>query len=266
VAAGGIQSPRTPHPAWPKPVSPRYRLDWQYVLSTGRLPAFKPVALVLAAMPLLNDFSAVVPIKTEHFWLLWFASVTSLLAFVITFFRCPQIIREYEKYEDYEKVGHTHRWLGWLFYHNLGIYQDSNKLMRELIDKEIAVPAELSLDSSVFASCPMFETGYPVSPPINSNRDLLIGFSYGGRRFVIPIQEDDPKLAAKQKELFWIIYTNLTSSRTLWRLLIWGLYTVSATFTAIAVLLSVIQPLSQIITAKHDFVHRLLSLIGGLCH
>jgi hypothetical protein len=259
--------PTTQHPSWPKPVSSWYRFDWQYVLSTGRLPAFKPVAVVLTAMPILTEFASVVPIKTEHFWLIWGASVASLAAFAATSIRCPQLIREYEKYDDFSKVGHSHRWIGWIFYNNLSLYQDIRKLYFELIDKQLAYPADLQVDQTQYAACPLNITstsGPSATMPVNANRDLYIGISLDNQRFVIPIQEDDPKLESKQKELFWIIYSNLTSSRKWSRSFIWCLYALSAMLFVSAVLLSVSEPLYQMLFENHGTFHRIIDRLGGL--
>jgi hypothetical protein len=252
----------------PKPVSSWYWLDWQYVLSTGRLPAFKPVAVVLTAMPLLNELTSVIPIKTNSFWLIWVASVSSLFAFATTYIFCPRFVREYERYDDYAKVGHSHRWIGWLLYNNRCLFKNRQRLFEELIEKQIALRASALLDPDECYACPaIFPTSGPLTlmQPVNANRDLFIGMRLNGDRYVIPLQEADPNLSAREKELFWIIYTNLTSTRKPARLFVWFLFATSGVLLTIALLRNVAQPIEQLLERHNNVVHLFGEMLSAVC-
>ncbi len=252
----------------PNPVSPWFRFDWQYVLSAGRLPAFKPVAFVLALMPILKDLPAVipkevatfVPINVTTFWLLWGASVSSLIAFGITRVRCPSFVRDYEKFDDYEKVGHSHRWIGWQLYLNRKDYSKFDRIVQELIDKNIILPAGDAVDPAEFAVCPLMPAASRSSPsldalePVNANRDLYIGFWIYGDRYVLPLQESDPHLQSKIKELFWVMFTNLVSSRKKARITVWFFYTVTLILTGSVLIMKLVEPLKTLLHYMSEII------------
>jgi hypothetical protein len=162
----------------PVPVSAWFRFDWHYVLAAGRLPAVKPVVFVLALMPILKDLPTVIPkevatfapLNLATFWLLWGASVSSLIAFAITRVRCPSFVREYEKFDDYDKVGHSHRWIAWQFYLNRNDFSDFGRIVHELVDKCIILQAGYAGDPTEFAACPL--------TPAHRGRRRRLTFSY----------------------------------------------------------------------------------------
>jgi hypothetical protein len=122
-------------------VSRWFRFDWNYILATGRLPAFKPTAIVLAVMPILANVATFIPIiNTSHFWLLWAASISSLIAFVVTRICCPPFIREYESYDAYEKKGHSHRWIIWNFHLARKDFSNQDNVISETIENGLTIP------------------------------------------------------------------------------------------------------------------------------
>jgi hypothetical protein len=209
----------------------RYWFDWQYVLKTGRLPAFKPVAIVITAAPLIGNINQVVSISTTGFWIMWSASVASLAAFGLSSYFCPRFIREYETYEQYNSVGHSHRWLVWLFHENLRLFPDPAKVLRETVDKRLSFPAGPLHQEGIIDATPVMPTS-PIDEsalkPVNANRDLYMGFWLDGQRYVLAIQEADPEHDAKARELFWIISAALLKSRPVPRFIVWSLYVLTA--------------------------------------
>src|SRR5262249_19076408 len=73
----------------PGSVSKWFRLDWQDVLRAGRLPVVKPVAVVLVAFPVLGDLTSRIDQTTPGFEFIWLGGATSLIAFGLTWLRCP---------------------------------------------------------------------------------------------------------------------------------------------------------------------------------
>jgi hypothetical protein len=231
-----------------RPVSKWFRFDWQYILKTGRLPAFKPVTFILAGMPMVVEIARIVSINTTGFWLLWCASIASLLAFAVTFVRCPAFVREYERFDDYEEYGHSHRWIGWLFYNNYSVYSKPENVVREAVEKGLTVRADAVLSASEFAVSPIIsadskpEKGIAILKPTVANRDLYIGLWIDGLRHVMALQEEDPKIRENTKELFWLMFTDLTSSRLYARIVVWSLYGIAFVLSAIALLMNVAKP------------------------
>jgi hypothetical protein len=58
-----------------------------------------------------------------------------------------------------------------------------------------------------------------------------------GERYVLPLQEDDPKLAEKEKELFWILYTQAAKERPYAR----GAYWLLVAIAAVLLLINVVK-------------------------
>jgi len=229
-----------------RPVSEWFRLDWQYILKTGRLPGLKPAAFVLAAMPAVTDIFKIVHLGTIGFWLIWGAGIASLLALAVTQLRCPALVREYRNFNDYNKVGHAHRWIIWLFYLNRKDYNNAGAVIRETVTKGLTFRADALLTNSEFAACPIMLSPTSVVSmlaPVNLNRDLYIGIWVDGCRYVLALQENDPKIAIKTKELFWIINTNLFSSRKRSRIAIWFLYIISLALFVVALIINLAKPL-----------------------
>ena len=118
---------------------------------------------------------------------IWLGSIASLLAFVFAWIRCPPLIREYKSYKDYEDVGHTHRWIGWLFYLHRERLVDDADVYRETIKERLALPESSACDPSalydVFQA--MKRTAPPstptVLPPTKINRDLYVGLWMEGQ-------------------------------------------------------------------------------------
>jgi hypothetical protein len=231
-----------------KAVSKWFMLDWQFILATGRMPVFKPAAAVITALPFVTDFARLVPISTVGFWLLWAASVLSLVTFALTYF-CPKFIRDYEDFNKYSEMGHTHRWIVWLFYGNLGSYNDKEYVIRETVDKLLTHQTDDRLTEAEYAVCPIDFGPQPAvgqvfaGKPVNIHRDIYVTLWIEGRRHVLALQESDPRLEIKIKELFWIIFTDLTKKAPQVRRLIWFLYAIIALLTICALALNIAKPL-----------------------
>ncbi|MCR6672720.1 hypothetical protein [Devosia ginsengisoli] len=252
----------------PKPVSRWYFFDWQYVLKIGRLPILKPAALVITAAPLVGNIGQVAAISTTGFWYMWWASVLSLAAFGITKISCPRIVQEYETYEDYEKRGHSHRFLVWLFHHNLNQFPTPDAQLREVVAKQVATSCDAADGPAAVPVMPPASTdGKLTFPPVNANRDLYLGFWRNGRRYVLTLEEGDPKLPEKSKELFWIISSALLSSKPILRKIVWLLYGASLALSLWSLWLNLIRPWfgsdETTLTFGDRLVKALVILLGG---
>lgn len=254
-----------------KPVSKGFVLDWQFILATGRFSVFKPAVAVITALPFVSDVARVVPIGTTGFWLFWAASVLSLVTFGLTYFFCPDFIRKYEDFATFEKMGHTHRWILWLFQLNQSNFINKDYVVRETLDKGLARPvSDLFKKGSPMPSSLAFGSAPPnskivVGNPANIGRDLYVPLWIDGSKYLLTLLEDDPKLELKLKELFWIIYTDLTKSGPKVRRIIWLLYAVILLLTAAGIGLQIASPFwSPQPTAFHPLIQLFRSLCGVL--
>lgn len=253
-----------------KPVSEWFLLDWQFILATGRFPVFKPAAVVISTLPLISDVARVVPIATTGFWLFWLASVLSLITFAVTHVFCPDFIRRYEDYSAFDKMGHTHRWIGWLFYLNLKNFSNRDYVVRETLAKGITEPVtELSKTNNSISKVEFSESvsnsDTSVGVPANIHRDLYLPIWIDGSKHVLGLFENDPKLAAKVKELFWIMYSDLAKKNVTARQVIWLLYAAILSLTIVGIGLHVSSPIwSQQPTIQNPILNLIRFVCGAI--
>ena len=89
----------------------------------------------------------------------------------------------------------------------------------------------------------MNPVGCEVLHPLNIGRDLYLPAHCDGQRVLIFLQEDDPKLSQKEKELFWILFTKTTKERPSSRLAFWLLFFASVLLLTFNVLSNVVAAL-----------------------
>jgi hypothetical protein len=80
-----------------------------------------------------------------------------------------------------------------------------------------------------------------VFQPVNANRDLYLPLIIDGKKFVLPMQEADPCLDSKQKELFWILLTECAKSRPISRAIVWFAFAVALTLSSLSVINNVLR-------------------------
>jgi hypothetical protein len=241
--------PRKMKQPGPRPVSKWFRFHWQYVLAFGRFPAFKPVAVVVAALPAFGGLAVELNEDTTGFWFVWWGSITSIAAFLITWWRCPRLVRENERFKDYEDVGHSHRWIGWLLHLSRPTFVNLAKLVDEAIDKGMALPAYATVIACpIMSAAPPTSGRYAILLPVNLNRDLYIGIWRDGYRYILALEEKDKDLGPKVKELYWMMFSDLVASRPRWRFVVWLLYAATFVLLALAVGLNLARPLDGLLT------------------
>jgi hypothetical protein len=228
----------------PPIVSRWYRFDWQYAVDVSRIPVLQMASLIIAAMPLLLSAKAFlaaiggsIPLAL---WLLWPASIAFVLAWTLVNTACPKFIREYRDYGQFKERQHSHRWIVWEFYNNLESLAGWKSIVRETISKGITCNIEDLLDEDArkaFAHFPdqTEDDSVQVFTPINVRRDIYLPIHCDGKQSVLSLQEDDPKLEAKEKELFWILYSQAAKERPHRRKLFWALIFIAITLVAINV-------------------------------
>jgi hypothetical protein len=165
---------------------------------------------------------------SEHIanvWLLWTASIFFIVGYSILKLRAPSFIQEYQFYSQYESRGHSHRWIVWQFSDNLQSLSGWEYIVRETKEKFISLPCDSMIDLKVCRLCPIFgspqKVPIEVLPPVLVARDIYLPIRVGDERLVLPMQESDPWLSLKQKELFWILLTQCAKERPIARTFVW---------------------------------------------
>lgn len=156
-------------------------------------------------------------------WILWLASLAYAIAFAVHAWRCPQFIKRYPTYLDYQARGHSPRWLVWEFFGCWSVIHEPArlKLERRVVEKKYANEAT---ENSEFRQQPqVLESG------------TVFQFPHSNRSYNLAIKEDASD--ATVKDIFWEIFGRWTSSGTKTRLLIWGLLAVAL----VLVLVTVVQ-------------------------
>ena len=214
-----------------RPVSRFFRFDWNFAHRIAKTPALEPASLLISLMPIIRHIRLIYP-YVSSIWVLWSASVFFLLATFILKIRTPPFIQEYQNYAQFESQGHSHRWIVWEFYNKLDSLSDPDYVVRETKAKLITLPCSDLVDLDVCRVFPIFgaPSGRPVevAKPLQVGRDIYVPIRIDNQKFVLAMQEGDPCLGQKQKELFWILLSQFAKERRVWRAIVWILFGISA--------------------------------------
>jgi hypothetical protein len=213
--------------AWLRPVSKWYLLDWNYAIRLARFPFLRPASMIIAIMPIVQQFSSYVPIKFENMRLTWLASILFLIGLVVLRLRAPTFILNYQDYEQFRTHGHSQRWIIWEFSNTLRTVGQVVYLAKETREKLLSVQVRSALSFDVYRACPVFPEQHSpteIYPPRNVNRDIYLPMRIDGHRYVLPFQETDPELEQKEKELFWILLVGCARERPVARTIVWSFF------------------------------------------
>lgn len=148
-----------------------------------------------------------------------------IFARLLYYLGCPTFIREYRDFGQYAARQHSHRWIVWEFYHNLESLAGWRQIVKETSSKCLTVdfeqlPAEMTGRlASEFGDASTEDL--KVFSPKNIDRDIYLLICADGKRLALPIREADPDLPKKEKELFWILYSQAAKERPLLRGAYW---------------------------------------------
>jgi hypothetical protein len=234
----------------PPVVSRRYRFDWQYAVDVSRIPVLSTATTVIAVMPLLLSTKAFISLLGGSIplalLLLWPASLSFVLAWVLLYLRCPKFIREYRDLGQYKERQHSHRWIVWEFHNNLESLAGWENIVRETFSKGITCELKEIQDPEASAEALKQFTArtavdsVKVFTPINVKRDIYLPILCDGKQWVLSLREDDQKIEAKEKELFWILYSQAAKERPVSRTIFWILVCIAAALVATNVLKNIV--------------------------
>lgn len=227
----------------PKAVSRLYRKDWQFALDIARLPVLPQAALIISVMPILVQYvpSVILP---KSIWLTWTAAFLFVIAYGLLRVRCPKFILEYRDFGQYAERQHSHRWIVWEFYNNIKSLENWEITIQELIFKKLTIEDSTGVNFKPFSFCgnlplPSNNDEIQIFRPVNHGRDIFLPFYCSGKRVLLPMQESDPERHEKEKELFWILYTQATKERKYSRSTFWILIYAAIAIFVINILFSV---------------------------
>lgn len=244
--------------SWIPPVVSRwYRFDWQYATDISRIPVLSEAALIISITPIVLSLSRsffprlagldTIPIPL---WLFWGASVAFVFAVALLYLACPRFIREYRDFGQYAARQHSHRWILWEFYNNIESLSGWENIVRETsakllsTDIESVPPALIEKFGQEFAAASRVAR---VFTPVNIDRDLYLPMHIDGKKFVLAMREQDTELPQKEKELFWILYSQAAKERPIFRAIYWILI-------GIAVLLLATNIARKVYLVIRDFI------------
>jgi hypothetical protein len=103
---------------------------WQFFKNFFQIAFMRYLLFWFAIVPIFVKLLSGLPEKltipgTTHFltfslpftwWLLWLASLSYFIAFILFHAFCPQFIKRYPSFTEYKIHGHSPRWIIWEFF------------------------------------------------------------------------------------------------------------------------------------------------------
>jgi hypothetical protein len=210
----------------PRPVSRFFYLDWAFALRIVKFEIIKWLSPLLFATGITARYFPIMRFNLPQVFLLWAASASFLIGYLILRFRAPRFLQEYKHFKEYQDFSHSHRWIVWQIHIQSTALQSAADLLRETIDKGLSLDTSSISKGAVYRVCPLVPQAIDSKPkmyePINLNNDIYLVFDLDSKRYVLPVQESDPALDSRQKELFWTLYTACTTARPLARVMFWA--------------------------------------------
>lgn len=224
----------------PRAVSRYFRLDWNYAVQIVRIPTLRWAAQIIVSAPILTQFTSLLNFHNFQVALIWVAALLFLIGYGVLLARMPLFLRDNPSFKAFLERGNAHRWVLWAFYQNFDVFVDRAYVISETIDKGLSFRAnDASPGLKTFSVSPIFaapsDKTLTLLKPVNLNNDLYLPFYRDGQRYVLPIQQCDPNVDKREKELFWVTYTALASTRPVWRAIVWLMFALSAICFAIAI-------------------------------
>lgn len=222
-------------------VSRWFRNDWNRVIAFANFPVLQPTSAIIAVIPILEGIVGFLPVDLKDAWLLWASSLSFVAAFLLIRMYGPSLILDYPNYGAFESEKHSHRWMLWRFRHSLPTVERPGHLIQETVAKDLAYPLGSARFNAVRARLdPMPVRSHPqsliewVDALDQVDRDIYFKFWIKDVAYALPLEENDPKIKEKNKELFWMTFTEYASYRpteliTTWVFLYLGIVLLSIT-------------------------------------
>jgi hypothetical protein len=222
------------------PVSKYYFYDWQFAARTANSTALRLIPVILLILSSITDSEKAAFLVVPR--PLAFAAVLMMDALLCAFFFCPQFIRQYHDFGQYKIKDHSHRWIVWEFYNNLTTLAGWKHIVLETVKKGVSRDLREFPGGQVKrAIAAGMKDGRRIDTitlyrPINFKRDIYMPIQLENQTVVLYLEEDDPKLGAKEKELFWILLTQAAKEKPYARVIFWVLFFLGAIVGAASII------------------------------
>lgn len=171
------------------------------------------------SVPIGNQAYDIVLALPFSWYLLWFASFSYFMAYILYNLTCPRFVREFPDFSVFLSQSHSPRFLVWELSRIWRDKFDRPRVARRLIDKGLAVKV----------------TGPAPSPnPSVSTRGTAYVFDFEEGFYEVVAHENDSE--NRQRELFWEIFSPPARHAPLRRNLTWLLLTGAFLLVAVVVI------------------------------
>jgi len=132
----------------------------------------------------------------------------------------------------------------WEIYHNINSLRGKKNVLEEVASKglteSLSAYPELSFKIEERFESESENEEIAVLAPEIVGRDIYLPIKDGGEKFLLALKERDPELPQKEKELFWILYSQATKERHIARFIYWVLVGLSGVLMLLNLLKNVI--------------------------
>lgn len=196
----------------------RYLLFWFAVVPifikfASKLP--DEIAIPGFGLPNTGASYHAVPVLTLSlpfsWWLLWLASLSYFFAFLLFHAFCPQFIKRYPSYTDYQTHGHSPRWVIWEFYYAVYGGVAANwvaKIWQKIFYRLSPITQTEKLFDRVITKKYAAETAeaIPAKNPLVEQNQTTSFFKYREKTYRISCDPSAADTPVKEKEIFWEVF------------------------------------------------------------
>lgn len=195
---------------------------WQFFKDFFQIAFLRYLLFWFAIVPifvnLLSDLPPDFPIWGTHFvihlslpftwWLLWLASLCYFIAFVLFQAFCPQFIKRYPSYTEYQTHGHSPRWVIWEFYFAVYGPRQPTTTVGRLWSEIFFYISPISQTEKLFKR--VITKGYAqvtsetcTENPVVEKDQTAAYFEYNSKRYKIGCDPSADDVSVKEREIFW---------------------------------------------------------------
>lgn len=144
-------------------------------------------------------------------WLLWLASLSYFLSFILFHAFCPQFIKRYPSFSEYKSHSHSPRWIIWEFYYAVEGQRAPKNTVSALWSKLFYAISPITQTDKLFQRVitKQFAIEVPAIPEENPQveRDQTSAyFKFQNKDYKIACNPSDENIAVKENEIFWEVF------------------------------------------------------------
>jgi len=169
--------------------------------------------------------------------LLWFSSLSFVIAYVLYLIFCPSFIRKYNSFKDYIAMMHSPRWVIWESKNIFNKKMDVDKFYKRISTKKYVEEIDLSsfesLKKEYNENKKEDSEEFKDFGVIIEEKQTKLYFKYNNKAFglgmpiIINNNEDEVQTRIVEKELYWEVFGRYSASFPKIRMTILGLLSLS---------------------------------------